>query len=234
MKRRQFIQHSVLSSGAFATTLALSNQKPAEALFIFLLGRLALEALFGMFLEGAFDLASGKLKQRREQWFAQRYEAQLAQQELIARNFASSIYVAEVEVPEYKYILATSRKQYLGQNVAFSFPRLVNSEPIITQIQGPAAYGIAYAAKYLEKNTRMKARDIRRAILPPASAAANPFNNWQGWDAKGLATYPNDYSPTGVKVRYEPIDAKQGGRGEIEITIAAEREIDLNIPVQFA
>jgi hypothetical protein len=233
MKRRQFIQHSILSSTAFTGTLIFGSQQPAEGI-ILLLGRLALETLFGMFLEGAFDFASGKLQQRREQWFAQRLEAQLAQQELITKNFAPSIYVAEVEVSEYKYVLATSRQQYLGKNVVFSFPRLVNSEPVITKIEGPAAYGIAYAAKYLEQNTRMKAQDIRRAILPPVTAAAHPFDNWQGWDAKGLVAYPNDYSSAGVKVRYEPISAKQGGKGIIEITITAEREISLDIPVQFA
>jgi len=239
MKRRKFIKYTALASGSLIASSELLLPKQSDAFILLLLSLrrgFLLDAAFGALMEGAFNVATVAWQRRRQEWFDKRLAAQLAQQSLLDKLF-SDVQVAEVENPDYRYILAGISQERLGENVAFSFPRLINNRPTIATFSGPASVGIAAAAKYLRKNTRMSSAQIQRAIFPPANAAARFHDNLSGWDTSGEIAYPTAYQPgsAGVIIRYQPTNPRPGGYGDIEVTINAERPIVIKgIKVQYS
>jgi hypothetical protein len=235
MRRRHFVKHGLISGAGVMIGTGSLTPRRVNAFIVFFLGSALLDLAFDLLIQGAFDLVSGKLRQRRQEWFAERQQAQLAQADLIQREFPSEIYVAENQDSEFEYILAATREQYLGMNIAFSFPRTVNDQLTVTTFEGPAAIGLAAAAKYLHDNTRMTPAQIRAAIFPARNLTVQPFTDWDGWDSTGLITYPNSYRTggAGVQMRYEPGSISQGGQGKIEITIQTDLSDPIVLPKVF-
>ncbi|MBD2184954.1 hypothetical protein H6S82_18820 [Planktothrix sp. FACHB-1355] len=239
MKRRKFIQTGALASASFMTSSGLLVPKQADAV-IFLLFRLLggslLDLAFGMLLQGAFSVATRAWNRRNQDWFDKRLQAQLAQRSLIDRYFTNQV-AAEIPSAEYRYIVAATNREQLGENVAFSIPRLVNDEPIISTFSGPASLGMVGAAKYLSENTLMTPGEIQRAIFPPHEAAARFHDNMGGWNTSGNIAYPNSYNPggTGVLIRYMANNPRLGGYGNIQVTVYTDRPILIgNIRVEYA
>ena len=234
MKRRKFIQYSTLGSASFIVSLGLLSTKRSDAFLFALLGGGLLELAFGALLQGAFALASGAWSQRTQEWYDRRLEAQLAQREFLRQRF-TNVTVAEVSNPQYSVILAAHQQEQLGYNVAFGFPQLMESQPIVLNLSGPTSIGMAIAAKYLKENQKMTSQQVQRAILPRHSGGLYTYDNWKNWNESSSTTYSSEYSDSGVLVRYEAIEPRPSGYGLINVSVDVGGWIQIpQIRVQYA
>ncbi|MEG3849079.1 hypothetical protein QT971_19125 [Microcoleus sp. herbarium19] len=242
MKRRKFIYTVSLASASFATSSGIITPQRSDAFLLGLVFSLVRGIAFDYAttwaLNGVFNFASGGLKRRRQEWFDRRLEAQLAQEDLVSKLFSpENIYIAETMSPEYKYILAAAKQENLGENIAFSLPRLIYDEPVLTKFSGPAALGLAVATKFLKEKTRMSPAEIQRAIYPPSTAAAKFHDNMGGWNKSGTFFYPTGYRPgsAGVLIDYAPVDPRPNGYGILKVQINIDPPITLEgIKVKYA
>lgn len=233
MNRRKLIKYGVLGTASFVVNLGLPNPKKADAFLFLLLGNLLFNFASEAFLSGTFALLSGALRRRREEWFKRRREVMLAQRELIKREF-TDVYAVEVESPQYNVILAASSIERLGYNVAFSFPHIIDSQPITSNFAGPASIGMAVAAKYLKENRKMPPQQIQRLILPRQSGGLYTYDSWKNWDSSSSTAYSSEYSDSGVRVNYEAVEPRPGGYGLIDVSVDVGRQIRIpQIRVQY-
>ncbi|MDP8966450.1 MAG: hypothetical protein M3O33_21175 [Cyanobacteriota bacterium] len=235
MKRRKFIQYGALGSASFVVNLGLLNPKRSDAFLFALLGGTLLEVAFGALIQGAFALARGAWGRRTQEWYNRRLEAQLAQREFLRQKF-TDVTVAEVETPQYNVILAAHHRERLGYNAAFSFPQMMESQPIVSSFAGPASIGMGIAAKYLKENQRMSPQQVQRAILPRHSGGLYTYDDWKTWDEPtSFTTYSSEYSDNGVLIRYEAVDPRPGGYGLIDVSVDVGGRIQIpQIRVKYA
>ncbi len=212
MRRRDFIQYSLIGGGSFILNLGLYNPQSADA-FI-------LKFLFKSLLKNAF----GFFQIRNEQWYKQRQEVMLAEREFIRQQF-TNVAIAEVESPQYNIITASERQDPLANNVAFGFPRIELNEASIANIGGPAAVGMTYAAEYLKQNRNMNPGQVQASVLPKIEGGKS-YSNMSGWsDSKSFNYYPNHYSYTGMRIRYDAVNPRPGGFGIISVSVNANQLI---------
>lgn len=231
MNRRKFIQYGTLGSASFAVNLGLQNPQQADAFLFFLLRGAVMEAAFGGLLQGAFALARRAWGRRTQEWYDRRLEAQLAQSQFLGNSF-TNVAVAEVNSPQYSIVLAAQRREQLGDNVAFSFPQMRDSEPSVASFAGPASLGMAIAAEYLQKNQKMSPQEVQAAILP----RYQDYNDFTSWSKPTSYTaYSNIASQDGVLIEYRVVKPGKGGHGIIDVTVNANRRIEIpSIQVKYA
>ena len=93
---------------------------------------------------------------------------------------------------------------------------------------------MSIAAKYLKENARMTPSQIQAAILPRLSGGVN-YSDWRDWNTTSFRGYPNNYSDTGVRIRYDAVEPSPGGFGTIDVTVNANRMVKIpQIRVNFA
>jgi hypothetical protein len=231
MKRREFIQYGALGSTTFLVNLGLHNPQPANAFLFALLGGTLFDFAFGALLQGAFALARGAWQRRTQQWYDQRLDAMLAQSQFLSNSF-TNVVAAEVNSFQYSVVLASERREQLGQNVAFAFPQMHDSEPSTASYAGPASIGMAIAAQYLRQNQRMTPEEVQKAILPRYQNH-NDFTSWS--QPTTYTAYSNIVSDNGVLIEYRSVKPGKGGHGIIDVTVNANRQIIIpSIQVKYA
>ena len=242
MKRRKFIQYSTIGGGAFLLSLGLNNSPPADAF------------IFGLIFRALLNAAFGGFQMRDQKWWDERLDVMLAQQEFIRQRF-TDVTVAEVESPQYNVIVAANQlqsqspfidpkknkdipniiNQTITSNVAFACPRVEdNGDKCLATCAGPAAVGMTIAAAYLRQNQRMTIDDVQASIIPNLQAGSE-YLDMRGWsDSTAFRGYPNYYSDTGVRIRYDAIDPRPGGYGIIEVSVGSWQLIQIpKIRVSF-
>jgi hypothetical protein len=226
MKRRKFIQYSTIGGGSFLLNLGLNNPPPADAF------------IFGLIFRALLNAAFGGFQMRDQKWWDERLDVMLAQQALIRERF-TDVTVAEVESPQYNVIVAAQQpqsqsliidpkknknipnkiNQTITSNVAFACPRVENGEECLATFAGPASVGMAIAATYLKQNERMTFDDVQASIIPKLQGNIQ-YSDMRGWsDSTAFRAYPNYYSDTGVRIRYDAIDPRPGGYGIIDVSV---------------
>ena len=250
MKRRKFIQYSLIVGGSFVVNLGLYNPQPSDAI--------VLKGLFETLLVSAF----GYFQMQTEQSYKERQNAMLAKREFIRQQF-TNIAVAQVDISQYvdssqyNVVMYGERQERLAKNVAFAFPRIEDQRETITIISGPAAVGMTYAAVYLKKNRNMDYSEIQSSLLPSLDGGTT-YSDMQGWSDSGtfnsypnnysdtgvtmrydsdsgtFNSYPNNYSDTGVTMRYDMVKPGRGGFGIIDVSVNANELIKIpQIRVNF-
>lgn len=233
MKRREFIQYSTMGGGTFLLSLGLNNP-PADAFIFGLLFRVLLSAAFRGF------------QMRDKRWWDARFDVMLAQQAFIRERF-TDVTVAEVESPQYNVLVAAQRPQSetliidpkknkdiphkineaITSNVAFACPRVENGEECLATFAGPAAVAMTIAATYLQQNERMSSDDVQASIIPKLQGNVQ-YSDMRGWsDSTAFRAYPNSYSDSGVRIRYDAIDPRPGGYGIIDVTVDSWHSIQI-------
>ena len=182
-------------------------------------------------LRGAFALSRHAWGQRTQEWYDRRLEAQLAQRRFLGNSF-TNVAVAEVNSPQYSIVLAAERREQLGNNVAFAFTQRHDSQPSVACFAGPASLGMAIAAQYLRENQRMTHQEVQAAILP----IYQDYNDWFSWSqSTSYTAYSNVASQDGVLIEYRAVDPRAGGHGIIDVTVKANRRIQIpSIQVKYA
>jgi hypothetical protein len=221
MKRRKFIQYSLIGSGSFVVNLGLYNPQPSDAI--------VLRGLFETLLVSAF----GYFQMQTEQWYKERQNTMLAKREFIRQQF-TNIAVAQVDSSQYNVVMYGERQEPLAKNVAFAFPRIENNQETITIISGPAAVGMTHAAVYLKKNLNMDYSEVQSSLLPSLDGGTT-YSDMRGWSDSGtFNSYPNNYSDKGVTMRYDFVKLGRGGFGKIDVSINADELIKIpQIRVNF-
>lgn len=240
MKRRRFTQNLILSSAGFAASSSILTPQKSDAIIVLfllrLVGNLAFDAATGWAITGLFNLATGELKRRRQEWFERRREAQFAQEQLVDKLFRD-VYIAETVSPEFKYFMAAVQQGRLGTNLAFSFPRILYDEPQATTFTGPAAAGLAGAAQYFSQEG-FSNLEIQKLLLPPKNAAGLSQNQFGYWEKPATFSFPTFYRPegNGLVIFYEPIDPRPGGKGVVKVIISTRERRDtvIEIDVRYA
>lgn len=228
INRRDFIKYGVCGTSAFVINLGLHNPKRADAFIFFLLGNPVLRMVLSALGRSAFSY----FQQRNQKWWDKRLEVQLAEREFIRRQF-TDVTVAEVRSPQNSIIVAAQYREPLGNNAALAFPRMEYDRPFMSSFSGAASIGMAVAAQYLRKNTRMSVSQIQSAILPRAAGGAD-ISDWRTWDNDSFRGYPNSHSDTGVRIRYDAVEPRSGGFGIIDVTVNAHQRIKIpQIKVNF-
>lgn len=93
---------------------------------------------------------------------------------------------------------------------------------------------MAIAAQYLQENTRLTTPQIQAAILPRMAGGID-YSDWRDWNSSSFRGYPNSYSDTGVRIRYDAVQPTKGGFGMIDVTVNANLMIKIPpIKVNFA
>lgn len=229
MKRRKFIYYSSLGTASFIVNLGLHNPKRADAFLFFLLANPVLRLVMGGLARSAFSF----FQRREQEWWDKRLEVQLAQREFLHRQF-QDVTVAEIRSPQYSVIIGSERRESLGNNAALVFPRIEDSRPTLSAFSGAASIGMAIAAQYLQENTRLTTPQIQAAILPRMAGGID-YSDWRDWNNSSFRGYPNSYSDTGVRIRYDAVQPTKGGFGMIEVNVNANLMIKLPpIRVNFA
>ncbi|MEG4806886.1 hypothetical protein QUA82_07465 [Microcoleus sp. F8-D3] len=228
MNRRKFIQYSALGSASFIVNLGLHNPQKADA-FLFLLANPLLRLVLGGLGRGAFSY----FQQRNQEWFDKRLEVQLAQREFLERQF-TNVAVAEVRSPQYTVVVGSERRESLGKNAVLAFPRIEYDRPTMSAFSGAASIGMSIAAMYLRENQRLSIDEVQASVLPRVGGGAS-YADWRNWDSTSFRYYPNNYSDTGVRIRYDAVEPRRGGFGIIEVAVDAFRPIAIpQIRVNYA
>ncbi|MBD2627280.1 hypothetical protein [Trichormus variabilis] len=217
MKRRKFIQYSLIGGGSFVLNLGLYNSQPADAFF------------FGLLLRALLNSAFSGFQTRDERWYKARKEVMLAEREFIRQQF-TTVGVAQVNDPQdqYNVVVASERKDPLANNVAFGFPRIENDQEFLATSGGPGSVGMTYAAEYLKQNRNMDVSEVNSSIIPKLSGGFNIVSDMRGWsDSTSFNYYPNNYSDTGVGIRYDRVNSRKGTFGLIDVTVAANQLIKI-------
>ena len=221
MKRRKFIQYSLIGGGSFVVNLGLYNSQPSDAI--------VLKGLFETLLKCAF----GYFQMQTEQWCKERQDAMLAKREFNRHQFTTTG-VAQVNDPQYKIIAVSQRQEPLANSVGFAFPRIENSQETIAMVGGPASVGMSHAAAYLKKNRYMDHSEVNTSIIPSLDGGTT-YSDMRGWSDSGtFNSYPNNYSDTGVTMRYDMVKPGRGGFGIIDVSVNANELIKIpQIRVNF-
>jgi hypothetical protein len=224
MKRRKFIQYSLIGGGSFVLNLGLYNPQRADAFPFFLV-----RGLLKLFSNSAF--AYSQMQDPR--WYKARKDVMLAEREFTRQQF-TNLAVAQVGSPKYNVVVASQREEALANNVGFAFPRIESNQETIATLGGPASVGITYASQYLKQNRNMYPPEVQASILPSLQGGET-YSNMRGWsDSTSFNHYPNNYSDTGVRVRYDAVNPRRGGFGIIEVTVNANQLIKIpQIIVKF-
>ena len=222
MKRRKFIQYSLIGGGSFVVNLGLYNPQPSDAI--------VLKGLFETLLVSAF----GYFQMQTEQWYKERQDAMLAKREFIRQQF-TNIAVAQVNSSQYDVVTSAERQEPLAKNIGFVFPRIQDNQETITSVGGPASVGVAFASAYLKKNRYMDHSEVQASLLPAVDGGINQVSNMEGWSNSGsFNSYPNNYSDTGVTIRYDMVKPGRGGFGTIDVSVNANELIKIpQIRVNF-
>jgi hypothetical protein len=195
MKRRKFIQYSLIGGGSFVLNLGLYNSQPADAFF----------PLFGLLLRAAF----AGFQMRDKRWYKARKDVMLAEN-------------------QYNVIAVSERKDPLGNNVGLGFPRVENNQEFLATSGGPGSVGMAHAAEYLKQNRNMDVSEVNSSIIPKLSGGFNIVSDMRGWsDSTSFNYYPNNYSDTGVGIRYDRVNSRKGNFGLINVTVDANQLIKI-------
>ncbi|QSV65726.1 MAG: hypothetical protein HEQ12_01255 [Aphanizomenon flos-aquae DEX188] len=212
MKRRKFIQYSLIGGGSFILNLDLYNPQPADAF------------IFGFLFRALLSSAFRGFQIRDKRWYKARKDVMLAEREFIRQQF-TNLAVAQVDGSQYNVIAASERQEPLANNVGFAFPRIEYNQETIATVGGPASVGMTYAAEYLKRNRNMDASEVNASIIPSLDGGTT-YSNMQGWsDSTSFNHYPNNYSDTGVRVRYDAVNPRRGGFGIIDVSVNANQLI---------
>jgi hypothetical protein len=96
MKRRKFIQYSLIGGGSFVLNLGLYNPQSADAF------------IFGLLFRALLNSAFRGFQMRDKRWYKARKDVMLAEREFIRQQF-TTVGVAEVNDPENQYnVIAVS------------------------------------------------------------------------------------------------------------------------------
>lgn len=230
MNRRDFLINGALGSASFAFNMNLHRAEESHAIFMFLL-RLASGPLGRAVISSAIrGLAGSVLEEQRQQWYDSRRDAQLAQQELVRRQF-TDIFAANVNSPQYSHVLTGMKFDDVGYTPAVCFTQNTRGNPNVTAFSGPAAIGMAYAAQYLADKTQLSAAQIQDAVLPKRGHGSN----WQSWSQDYAYTkYETTASQVGVTIEYRSRNPRPGGSGEVIVHLDAGHQFHFGIEVQFA
>ncbi|MFM6012202.1 MAG: hypothetical protein ACKPCG_06435 [Dolichospermum sp.] len=215
MKRRKFIQYSLIGGGSFVLNLGLHNPQSADAFF----------GLFGLLLRVAF----AGFQMRDKRWYKARKDVMLAEREFIRQQF-TTVGVAQVNDPENQYnvIAVSERKDPLANNIGLGFPRIENDQEFLATSGGPGSVGMAHAAQYLKQNRNMDVSEVNSSIIPKLSGGFNIVSDMRGWsDSTSFNYYPNNYSDTGVAIRYDRVDSRKATFGLIDVTVNANQLIKI-------
>jgi hypothetical protein len=203
--------------------LGLYNPQPSDAI--------VLKGLFETLLVSAF----GYFQMQTEQSYKERQDAMLAKREFNRQQFTTAG-VAQVNDPQdqYKVIAVSQRQEPLANNIGFAFPRIEDNRETITIISGPAAVGMTHAAVYLKKNRNMDYSEVQSSLLPSLDGGTT-YSDMRGWSDSGtFNSYPNNYSDTGVTIRYDMVKPGRGGFGIIDVSVNANELIKIpQIRVNF-
>ncbi|MBS9391902.1 MAG: hypothetical protein HEQ29_01600 [Dolichospermum sp. LBC05a] len=223
MKRRKFIQYSLIGGGSFVVNLGLYNPQPSDAI--------VLKGLFETLLKCAFVY----FQMQTEQSYKKRQDAMLAEREFNRQQFITTG-VAQVNDPQdqYKIIAVSQRQEPFARNVGFAFPRIEDNRETIATVGGPASVGMSHAAAYLKKNRYMDHSEVNTSIIPSLEGGTT-YSDMRGWSDSGtFNSYPNNYSDTGVTMRYDMVKPGRGGFGIIDVSVNANELIKIpQIRVNF-
>ncbi|NQE37269.1 hypothetical protein [Microcoleus asticus] len=104
----------------------------------------------------------------------------------------------------------------------------------MSAFSGAASIGMSIAAMYLRENQRLSVDEVQASVLPRLGGGAS-YADWRNWDSTSFRYYPNNYSDTGVRIRYDAVEPRRGGFGIIEVTVDAYRPIVIpQIRVNYA
>lgn len=211
MNRRKCLQYLLFSSGTFAVTIDLNKDSKANAFVWGLLFRALLNAAFSDF------------EMRDQQWWDDRLEAQLAQREFVRESF-TDITIAQVNGSPYPLVAASERSDNLVTNLAYAFPRIEDEKETIASVAGPGSVGMTVAAEYLKQNRNLNTLQVHSGVIPRMRGGQR-LSTMNGWDSSSVEYYPNNYSDTGVRIRYDAVEPRVGGFGLIDVSLDADQRV---------
>ena len=211
MKRRELLRYTLAGGGALVLSVGLNRNQQANAFIMGLLFRAILQAAFSNF------------QIRDQRWWDRRLEAQLAQREFVRQSF-TNVSVAQVYDSPYIMIAASERSDSFANNVAYAFPRIEYNQPTIASISGPGSVGMTVAAEYLQKNRNLNTRQVHAGVIPRLRGGQR-LSSMNGWGSSSSEYYPNNYSDTGVRIRYDAVEPRSGGFGLIDVSLDADQRV---------
>lgn len=211
MKRRELLRYTLAGGGTFILSFGFNHNQKADAFILGFLFRAILRAAFSGF------------EMRDQRWWDRRLEAQLAQREFVRQSF-TNVSVAQVYNSPYTIIAASERSDSLANNVAYAFPRIEYNQSTIATVAGPGSVGMTVAAEYLQKNRNLDPHQVHAGVIPRVRGGQR-LSNMNGWTTSSSEYYPNNYSDTGVRIRYDAVEPRRGGFGLIDVSLDADQRV---------
>lgn len=249
LNRRRFIHSALLGSASFGATSGLFFPKPAESYKVdFSLAELSTQKVLKQFQRSisvktvssgavfsgfrrfsAADVLPGEL----ERILSNRFTAQLVNQ-----GEANVIRAADSTLQRNNFVrgrtelaragqgVATSllwgrqRQETVGPNPGFGFVQEFRNTYFDSKLSGATVTGIHLAQQILA-DQRVSANEIAGSVLPVRSTYED-LGSWEGEPSSRTAFAQYNTALGRFTVRYDAVDYRPGGRGEIRITMEGE------------